>query len=114
MFSKFTIPLLILAAALVGAIPLCAITFSQATPDTSMGIFCGALTFLERVSLLAFFKRKPFLGVILGTLATAVLAGHYLAGSPWLILASVVFAFLFQAGLHDFLQPKHSLERAFP
>jgi glutamate synthase domain-containing protein 2 len=114
MFNKFTIPLLILAAALVGAIPILAITLSQATADTSIAILFGVAIFLETLSLMSFAKRKPFLAVVLGTIAVAVLAGHYFAGNGWLIGVSVVGAFLLQAGLHDSLQQKHSLERAFP
>jgi hypothetical protein len=103
-----------LSAALVGAIPLCAVAFSQENSDIGLALFWGVLTFWCALSVVSYFKWKPFLGVIFGTIAMGFLTGHFLPGHPWAIAGAVTGAFFLQAGLHDYLQPKHSLERAFP
>jgi glutamate synthase domain-containing protein 2 len=114
MFSKFTIPLFFLGAALVGSIPMIAVALSHAQADHNVMILFSATAFLSALSALSYWKWKPFLGVLFGTAAAGLLASHFLAGSTWLIVGATVLAFLTQAGLHDFMQPKHSLERAFP
>jgi glutamate synthase domain-containing protein 2 len=114
MFSKFTIPLFFLGAALVGSIPMIAVALSHAQADHNVMILFSATAFFGAMSALSYWKWKPFLGVLFGTAAAGLLAGHFLAGSTWLIGGATVLAFLTQAGLHDFMQPKHSLERAFP
>jgi glutamate synthase domain-containing protein 2 len=105
---------MLLGAALVGAIPFIAISFSQESADLHRAFFYGIVTFWVALAAACYLRWKPFIGVLCGTIASAISVAHFLPGHPWTIFATIFGSFVVQAGLHDYLQVKHSLERSFP
>jgi glutamate synthase domain-containing protein 2 len=97
----------------IGAATLGAAYLGWQSGGANTAAFAGILALSATLSIRSYLKRKPWPAVVLGTAAIAMVVGH-LSGSAWLTAAVAVLSFLGQTAVHDMLQAKHSLERAFP
>jgi len=103
MFWKMILAVLTLAAGYLGL----------QSGGAHVAVLSGLVALSTLLSIRSYLRRKPWWAVVMGTLAVGLTVGHC-SGSTAITLGAVVVAFIGQAVIHDMLQQKHSLERAFP
>jgi glutamate synthase domain-containing protein 2 len=120
MFKSFTqghafeIPKFFAGLFIAVQIPIYAAIYSTHLASLHWSWVAGVTGILAVTAAIAYLREHMVFGVFAGTIATAVLCGHFLSGQSVLIGDLTLLAMIAQIAVADVLQPIHALERALP